>query len=84
MMRLDCNTELQRSSLRLVVQDDMVFILSYNEHGPWNIIEGQGRVMTKGNEVGEECYLRRGAFNIKGNGKDRVYQNEKGYHMMYQ
>ena len=84
MSELDCNTELRRSSLRLVVQDDAVFILSYNEHGPWNIVEGQRRVMTKGNKVGEEYYLRRGAFDIKGNSKDRTYQNEKGYHVMYQ
>ena len=25
----------------------------------WNIIEGHGRMMTKGNEVGKEYYLRR-------------------------
>ena len=51
----------------------MVFILSYDEHGPCNIVEGQKRVMTKGNEVDEEYYLRRGAFNIKGNSKDKAY-----------
>ena len=73
MSGLDYNAELRRSSLRLVVQDDIVFILSYNEHGPWNIVEGQRRVMTKGNKVGEEYYLRRGVFNIKGNGRDRTY-----------
>ena len=83
MSELDCNAELQRSSLRLVVQGDMVFILSFNEHGPWNIVEGQRRMMTKGNKVGEEYYLRRKAFVIKGNNKDKVHQNEKGYHMVY-
>ena len=62
----------------------MVFILSYNEHGPWNIVEGQRRMMTKGNKVGKECYLRRRAFNIKGNSKDEVYREGKGYSMVYQ
>ena len=66
-MRLDCNVGSQRSSLRLVVQSDAVFILSYNEHRPWNIIEGQRRMMTKGYEVNGECYLRRRAFIIEGN-----------------
>ena len=84
MNRLDCNAELWRSSLRLVVQDDTVFILFFNEHGLWNIIEGQRRVMTKGNEVGEEYYLRRRVFDIKGNSKDKTYQNEESYHTMYQ
>ena len=60
-----------------------MFILSYNEHGPWNIVEGQRRVMTKGNEVSKECYLRRRVFNIKGNSKDKAYQNEESYHMVY-
>ena len=32
--RLDNNAGLRRSSLRLVVQDDTVFIMSYNAHGP--------------------------------------------------
>ena len=49
----------------------------------WNIIEGHGRMMTKGNEVGKEYYLRRIAFNRKGNSKDKVYQKEKGYHTVY-
>ena len=71
-MRLDCNATRQRSSLRLIVQNDMVFILSYNEHGPWNIIEDQRRIMTKGYEVSGECYLRRRAFIIKGNEKDKA------------
>ena len=66
-MRLDCNAAQWRSSLRLKVQDDTVFILSYNGHRPWNIVEGQGRMMTKGNEVSEECFLRRRAFIVKGN-----------------
>ena len=61
----------------------MVFILSYNEHGPWNIIEGQRRMMTKGNKVGEECYLRRRVFDVKGNSKDKVYQEGKSYPMVY-
>ena len=65
--------ELRRSSLRLVVQDDVVFIMSYDAHGPWNVIEGQRRMMTKGNEVGRECYLRRRVFDIKGNNKDKAY-----------
>ena len=65
MSGLDYNAELRRSSLRLVVQDDIVFILSYNEHRPWNIIEGQRRMMTKGYKVGGECYLRRRTFIIK-------------------
>ena len=65
MFGLDCNTESRQSSLRLAIQSDAVFILSYNEHGPWNIIEGQRRMMTKGYKVGGECYLRRRAFIIK-------------------
>ena len=71
-MRLDCNTGTRRSSLRLVVQNDMVFILSYNEHGPWNIIEGQRRMMTKGYRVSGECYLGRRVFVIKGNEEDQA------------
>ena len=50
----------------------------------WNIVEGHGTMMTKGNEVGEEYYLRRRVFNVKGNNKDKVYQEENGYHMVYQ
>ena len=38
----------------------------------WNIIEDHGKMMTKGNEVGKECHLRRRAFDIKGNGKDKA------------
>ena len=64
---------LHGTSLRLAIQSDAVFVLSYNEHRPWNIIEGQRRMMTKGNEVGRECYLRRRAFDIKGNNKDKAY-----------
>ena len=82
-MRLDCNATQRRSSLRLVIQDDTVFILSYNEHRPWNIIEGQGRVMTKGNKVSEECFLRRRAFIITGNGREQITRKKKGYHMTY-
>ena len=39
----------------------------------WNIIEGHGKMMTKGNEVGEECYFGRRVFDIKGNSKDKIY-----------
>ena len=74
---------LRGSSLRLVIQDDAVFILFSNEHRPWNIMEGQRRMMTKGNEVGKEHYLRRGVFVIKGNSKDETYRNEEGYHIVY-
>ena len=68
-MRLDCNTTRRRSSLRLVIQGNMVFIMSFNEHGPWNLIEGHGRVITKGNAVGEGCYHGRRVFSVKGNNK---------------
>ena len=44
----------------------------------WNIIEGHGRMMTKGNEVGEECYLRRRVFDTKGNGKRQSIAKRKG------
>ena len=44
----------------------------------WNIIEGHRKMMTKGNEIGKECYLGRRVFNIKGNSKDRAYQKGKG------
>ena len=71
-MRLDCNTAQQRSSLRLIVQKDTVFILSYNAHGPWNTVEGQRRMMTKEYEVSGECYLGRRAFVVKGNEKDKA------------
>ena len=70
MIRLDCNTESQRSSLRLVVQDNTVFIVSFNEHGPWNLIEGHWRMMTKGNMISKEGYCRRRAFNVEGNDKE--------------
>ena len=46
--RLEVSTRLQRTSLRLVIQDDIVFILSYDAHRPKNIIEGHGKMMTKG------------------------------------
>ena len=32
----------------------------------WNIVEGHGKVMTKGYEVSRECYLRGRAFDVKG------------------
>ena len=82
MRRLDCNVGLRRSSLRLIIQNGTVFILSYNEHRPWNIIEGQRRVMTKGYEVGKECYLRRRVFIIKGN-RERQGTRTESYHTMY-
>ena len=72
MMRLDCNAGSRRSSLRLVIQSDAVFILSYKEHRPWNIVEGQRRMMTKEYKVGRECYLRRRAFIIKETKKDKA------------
>ena len=49
-----------------------------------NIVEGHGKMMTKGNEVGKEYYFRRIAFNMKGNSKGEAYQEEKGYHTVYQ
>ena len=64
-MRLDCNTAKQRSSLGLIVQSDAVFIMFYDVHGPKNIIEGHGKMMTKGDKVSEECFLRRRVFIIK-------------------
>ena len=44
-MGLDCYAHMQRSSLRLAVQDDTVFTLRQSVHGPsrrmyWNIMEG--------------------------------------------
>ena len=43
-MRLDCYACMRRSSLRLDVQDDTVFILPQSVHGPshrmcWNVAE---------------------------------------------
>ena len=72
MVRLDCNAAQWRSSLKLIVQKDMVFILSYNAHGPWNTMEGQRRMMTKEYEVSGECYLGRRAFIVKGNEEDKA------------
>ena len=69
-IRLDCNTESQRSSLRLVVQDNIVFIVSFNEHGPWNLIEGHRRMMTKGNMISKEGYCGRRAFDVEGKNKE--------------
>ena len=74
---------LWRSSLRLVVQDDVVFILSYNEHRPWNVVEGQRRVMTKGNKASEECFLRRRVFIVKGSSGEQSVRKKKGYHTTY-
>ena len=42
-MGLDYNTGLRRSSLRLDIQDNTVFILSQSEHGP-----GHGRMSNQG------------------------------------
>ena len=69
-MRLDCNAGLRRSSLRLVVQNDTVFIVSFNEHRPWNLIEGHRKMMTKGNMVSKEGFCGRRAFDVKGNDKE--------------
>ena len=68
-MELDCNAGSQRSSLRLGVQNDAVFIVSYHEHGPWNLIEGHGKMMTKGNMAGKECYRGRRVFSVEGSNK---------------
>ena len=48
MRRLESNTGLRRTSLELKVQDDAIFIIDYGVHGPWNIMEHEGRNMTKG------------------------------------
>ena len=45
----------------------------------WNIVEGHGRVMTKGYEVSGECYLRRRAFNIKGNNGRQSVKGKKRF-----
>ena len=70
MRRLDCNTTQWRSSLRLVVQNDAVFIVSFNDHGPWNLIEGHRRMMTKGNAISKEGYCGRRVFDVEGNDKE--------------
>ena len=70
MRRLDCNTTQWRSSLRLVVQNDAVFIVSFNDHGPWNLIEGHRRMMAKGNAISKEGYCGRRAFDVEGNDKE--------------
>ena len=44
----------QRSSLELIVQNNTVFILPYNVHRPWNIIECQRMRMTKGKQGKQE------------------------------
>ena len=64
-MELDCNATKQRSSLGLIVQSDTVFIMFYDAHRPKNIVEGHRKMMTKGVEVSEECFLRRRAFIIR-------------------
>ena len=69
-VRLDFNVESQRSSLRLVIQNDAVFIVSFDEHRPWNLIEGHGRMMTKGNAVSKEGFCGRRVFDVKGNNKE--------------
>ena len=69
-MRLDCNATQWRSSLRLVGQNNTVFIVSFDEHRPWNLIEGHGRMMTKGNMVRKEGFHGRRAFDVKGNSKE--------------
>ena len=64
-MRLDCNVGSWRSSLRVGVQSNVVFIMSYNVHRPWNIVEGHEKMMTKGYEVSKECFLGRRVFDHK-------------------
>ena len=81
-MELDCNAAKQRSSLGLIVQSDMVFIMFYNVHGSKNIVEGHGNMMTKGDEVSKECFLRRRVFIIKEMIKNKM-QGKKGYHTTY-
>ena len=76
-MRLDCNTAQRRSSLRLIVQNDTVFIMSFNKHRPWNPIEGRRRMVTKGNAINEECYCGRRVFDVKGNGKEQDMTRKK-------
>lgn len=46
-VRLDYNAGECRTSLRLKVQNDTVFIVNYDTHGPWNVVEHDGRIMTK-------------------------------------
>ena len=79
-MGLDCNVGSRRSSLRLRVQSDVVFIMSYNVHRPWNIIEGHGKMMTKGYKVSEECFLGRRAFDHK---RKQCEARKKSHHMIY-
>ena len=69
-MRLDCNAAQWSSSLRLIVQSNTVFIVSFSEHRPWNLLEGHRRTMTKGNMVSKECYHGRKAFGVKGNNQE--------------
>ena len=76
-MRLDCDATQQRSSLRLIVQNNAVFIMSFDEHRPWNLIEGHGRMVTKGNMINEECYCGRRVFDVKGNGKEQDTTRKK-------
>ena len=81
--RLETNTGLHRTSLRLVIQNDMVFILSHDAHGPKNIMEGHERNMTKGNEAHKECGLRRRVFVKKGNNETLTHEKEKSYQTTY-
>ena len=41
----------------------------------WNIVEGHGKMMTKGYEVSEECFLRRRAF-VTGRDDERQWQGK--------
>ena len=69
-MRLDCNAAQWRSSLRLVLQNNTVFIVSFDKHGPWNLIEDHGRMMTKENTISKEGFCGRRVFDVKGNNKE--------------
>ena len=80
--RLDCNAAKRRSSLGLIVQSDVVFIMFYDAHRPKNIVEGHRNMMTKGDEVSKECFLRRRVFVVKEMIKNKM-QRETGYHTTY-
>ena len=80
--RLDCNAAKWRSSLGLIVQSDAVFIVFYDVHRPKNIIEGHGNMMTKGDKVSKECFLRRRVFVVKEMIKNKT-QGKKDYHTTY-
>ena len=45
----------------------------------WNIIEGHGRMVTKGYEVSKECFLRRRVFDIEVNGERQHAKKRKKF-----